>query len=475
MADFAPATAGELLIVVADFDGDEVDVARRATDVLRDSQVAADAGAQLRVELASQTVANETEATALAEHHGALLVVWGVQDATGLTVTLQAPRYPANTLTRLSFIVPNNAAFGEILADELPFILDVYTRALLMQDVIRRADYLPLFRLGTSILYVQPANLRTLPKTTLDAQVLTIFTGMAENTPEKLEAADEAATAILSLKPDDPAFYFIRWNINAMFLHRPERASIDLANMERLMPESSLGVYAASLNSFMTEDYAAVIALSANLPPTIDESGLAVANFYRVLALVAVGEFPTAQQEAQPSDATRYLDDLMAVTPVVRALLDDLRGVDNNTDKQQARTDRILERSASVFTGDVSSAPPILLVFGGYIYEINNNPTVARLAYQFGLSSDPQNYLLNWRAGVLAEQADDPATAYTHYQTAHDNAPVPFPIALVSMARVMPAEACTLLETAAAEAATDPAFYAPLLEQIVAARANCAE
>ncbi len=488
--DFAPAAEGEYLVVVADFVGDEtagVDAARRIATQLRSDDMAVTLGDHYRLEQTSQQVNSREQADALAAASGAIVVVWGVQDAAGLEVVVQAHGYPPRTLTELHFLVPAGDNFGALLTDDAPLTASIFTQSLLSQQLLDDDQYLPLMllsqnqwaRLAGHEFGITLGSLR-------EQYVLDLLSGLAEGDYQRV---DTAATNALAIAPDDPMMILMRWMANVMYLHRFERAEADAARLQALLPEAGMPYWVYAAMYYIAGDYPKVIAYTDGLQ--IDKpQAFFVTMFYRDLALLALGDFNMVLNDVNafeteapttPFDVVGILDDFPAMTPM-RALVYEINASTTaaQADYELIRTSRILENTSGLFSTMSSFSPPAtLLLYGAYVTEINNAKTVAQLAYDYALNNTPDDYLLNWRRGVLAEDEGEYQAAYDYYTRAADNAPVPFPIVSYLKARLIhmhggaltsPPDACVILARAQTDADTDADFYAPLLESIAALR-----
>lgn len=244
--------------------------------------------------------------------------------------------------------------------------------------------------------------------------------------------------------------------------------------MRELLGENNLTLWAALSIELSEQNYAEMLTLSEALDP--DSLGYGVPFSYRQTALVMTGDYATVQAETQGSITEEAVFGL-PIWDTMAALTYQIAGDEAGYGEAAARvsTNRNLEDSAGFIT--TISTPPIdFYLTGGYIAELSGTPLQAGLAYQAGLRVAPDHYLMNWRLGVLNATNNNAALAYDFLQTAHENAPGPFPIAAFQQARLVEAfaddvpedapSACELLAQALTETSTDPDFYSTLIEQI---------
>jgi tetratricopeptide (TPR) repeat protein len=481
--DIPPAIEGEYLVVVADFEGDEslgMDIAERIAASLRTGATAQTLGEDFRLEQAQFVITSPDDAQGLADATSAKVVIWGKNSPIGLEVTAQVYGYPGDTLQKMSFLLPTGEDFAPALVSDVPLASDLMTIMLISQQLIRDSQFIPILMANLNLREaVQGVEFRITPSTALDGYIFGIWTSYAAN---DLEGADREVSSALSLLPNDPMLLFMRWSVNGMMLGRIERAESDAQRLTEILPESPIGIYTLASTAFFAGDYDKLLALTDPLMRESPEQANVFA-IYRDLALIRRGQFQQALDEldiAFQTDA-EILKDYPALEPV-RALVYEIQG---NTAAAQAdietmRTSRLLETTAGLFLDPTQIGEyPDLLLFGAYVIEANGDLVTSTLGYQLGLAAVPDHYLLHWRRGVVMEQTGQVQPAYDAYLAAQANAPAPFPIALYQAAALVqahgdelenPAEACKLLERSQADAETDPAFYAPLLEKITAAK-----
>lgn len=478
-ADVMPATQDEYLVIVTNFVGDDtsqIDTPQRITDILKNGNLAASLGDQLRLEQSQLSIRNESEAEELAMQTNALLVIWGVQDNTGLQITIQAHGYPERTLTSSGFIIPSGEDFNDILTKDMPLALSSYTANLIAQRLMYENDLSRFYNIEYGSYPV--TALRILPRAPLDQYVLD---SMLAEDPEVIDANSSAALAIV---PDDPNLLYRRWLFNAALLQRPERANQDYEKLAQMLPNNEVVHFMKATQSFFWGDYKGVIEFS----DTLDNPSPYVL-FYRYNALLFTGDFATALDElnALPPDVNAEIVNLIGVgSEVVRAIFYEVIGDEESAeiDRTVMRASRGLDEIFAETATDVvqTSDPPIgYIFFAGYISEVNRQVGFARVAYQLILDREPNQYLTLWRMGIIAEIQRNYPQAAQYYQTAIDNAPVPFPVAIYRYALLVKdygealenlPTACSLLTDAMEQANTQPDLYAVLLGRIIETQAE---
>lgn len=483
-----PAGEGEYLVVVTDFTGDEtagVDATRRIVNSLRTDSLAATLGERFRVEQVAAQVASRADAEALAAATGAYIVVWGVQDAAGLEVIVQAHGYPARTLTELRFVVPPGDDFGALIADEVPLVTSLYAQVLSMQRLMTDAQFLPLLLLNFNQWAAwEGRELNVVPSTPLDRYVTDMM--LATVSAEDSTAVDAAATAAINLVPDDPVLYFMRWSVNGLTGEHLERAWADAERLVELLPPGNgFGAWTLTATAMFNGDLDYVIDYTDQLEDPASQVFVATV-FYRAMALLARGEFQAVLVDLTAVDD--HHADMSAGFPanaVLEAVIYEIAGDTTRAEEtwQTVRASRVLESVSGLFTGgsfgtlNNMQQTPVLLLFGGLIMEANGQDALVGPLYSMALAETPGDYLLNWRRALLAEEAGDYALAYDHYLRAYENAPVPFPVAAYQLARLIhqhgdaltdPVNVCGVIVTAQTGIRTDLEFYAPLRDQIAA-------
>ncbi len=490
LSDITPAAANEILVIVANIVGDEnadVDASRYIAAALETGDLGLILGKDFRLATSSQEIASEVAAEQLAAQTNAQLVVWGVMDAAALQITLQAYGYPEDSLDRLSFSVPRNTDFGEVLVDDVPPAVSIYAQALLMQRLVMDERALPLIQvLMLSSQTLQGRDLRITPASALDRFVYETAKRFSEG---EYEEADQDVTGAITLKPNDLGLYFWRYSLNAILLNRPERAQADVDKLRELIPDSQSVIFADMFIPLISNDYERVAERTNDLPVTNSEIAYVIMA-YRWVSLCLLGDFQTAQTEsdlwfANPSPEIAS-SSLFALVQTMPAFLAEVRG---DTELfQNIRTELSQQRLSDLSSGAfamfrMETTPVAAYLFGGYVAEIDGNTTFAKLVYNTTLAKEPLNFLAHWRQAVLDEQAGDYQLAYDHYQTALDNLPAPFPLIAYQQAQIIhahgdaidaPADACERLTQAAKTAQTDAAFYSILIEKISAAKTEFA-
>ena len=112
---------------------------------------------------------------------------------------------------------------------------------------------------------------------------------------------DRNATDALSLVPDDPMLYFMRWSTNSLFLKRSERAWEDANRINELLPDSGIAVWVLGSTAFFEADYDYLIDFTGDFDQA-DPGTKVTVIFYRELALLVKGEFETVLAELNTLD-----------------------------------------------------------------------------------------------------------------------------------------------------------------------------
>ncbi|MBN2303714.1 MAG: protein kinase, partial [Anaerolineae bacterium] len=484
----SPAAEGEYLYVVANFAGDDdtgIDATRRIVNTLSADLLAAILGERFRLEQTDQSITTREEADALAAQTGALAVIWGVQDAAGLEVVVQAHGYPDRTLDELHFMIPAGDDFSTAVANEAPLFASLYTQVLSTQRLMYDVQFIPLLLLNLNQWSLNEDQMQHItPSTPLDNYVLDLI--MTFSLSGSGEEADAAATGALRLAPDDPMLYFLRWTVNALQIKRMDRAWDDARQLETLLPPGNgFATWTITATAFFDDDYEYIIDYTDTIEDHNSEA-FQTAFFYRELSLFQHGQFQTVLDElnaVNPQDFEAFTG--FPAFEAIRALVYEINGDEAaaEPDREVVRTSRLLEQTVEMFSSvyDMMSntnAPPVaMLTYGGYVSEVNRSATFASMIYEIALPAHPDNYLLNWRIGVVAEQAGNYQYAYTRYMHAAENAPVPFPIVSYRLAHLIhehgdalndPADVCGIIVTAQTGVRTDLDFYAPLRDLIAA-------
>jgi tetratricopeptide (TPR) repeat protein len=293
----------------------------------------------------------------------------------------------------------------------------------------------------------------------------------------------DAATAALRLVPGDPTLYFLRGFYEGFYRNDLTRARVDADKLAELLGQTNLVVWNEMNLAFVEQDYEKILELSQKLDQSVPGYGIPFS--YRQTALALTGDFERIQKEIYQGEVSDQSVFGLPFWDTMGALTYEIQGDTEHYQQavERVRTNRDLESSVSFITG-IPSPPVAFYLLGGYIAELSDETLRAVLIYQSGLQIDPENYLLNWRRGVLSAKSGNIQDAYKAFQKARDNAPVPFPIAVYQQAQLIhttpeavPAEApapCELLRQARLQAKESPGFYAPLLTTIIQAEGDWA-
>jgi tetratricopeptide (TPR) repeat protein len=436
-------------------------------------------GNRFRLENVAQEIDSREEAAALAEQANATLIIWGVMDAAALEVTIQANGYPEGAVDRAGFTLPRDENFAARLVDSVPAGVSIYSQIMMLNRMMQQGDGVVMvgLLLNWSEEMVNIGE-KIVPSTPLDGYLLEITQAFVA---KEYEQADAATTNALAIAPNDITLYNWRYVINAMFLGRNERAQADIQRLYELMPDNPMPVFDDMLLAYINSNHEEVLRITADVPWDNTNQINFIILLYRIMAIYSLGDFETALEETNRwislTEGMDIRQTIISMEPM-RALIYETLGDEESAeaDKVFARSNRGLDmttQSLNLFPSN--RVPPILMLFGGYLNEVNSNTTFAAFAYQAGLNAAPDDYLLNWRLAVLSEQQGNNTMAYQHYVAALENAPVPFPIAsyqlaLLSQEYDTETDACELLAQAEEEANTNLNLYALLLEKISTAQ-----
>lgn len=474
--DFAPAREGEYLYLVSDFEREDVDIERRITDALSSSRVKALLGESFRIEQLDFVVESEADAEVIARDTGSVVIIWGLEDATGLELIFSAPLYPEKTIRELKFLVPAGEGFNQAILDELPVIVPFASYFMSDQQILRNDDlsFIDFQLLEGSSIRVPTDDMYIIPSRDLERLVIDIEQAFVNQDHESL---DDLITNLIEIMSDDPVLYFLRYTANSFFLDRPDRARVDSDMLQEMLPSSALITYLNTGFALIKNDYEDLLE-AARTYEGEDPLSQDLNSFYGILSLLALGDF----EQADKLLATTELESIhesfgFPAKEVFSSLLFDIRGdVDSTQEYRQAlAADRSIEDIGSSFANLPFSTPPFaFMLWVGYAVE-ESNPLLSRIVYNVETPGFEEHFLLMWRRAVVAERNDEFETAADYYALAIDNAPVPFPVASYQLALLVQAQgldgdACTLLAEANSQANTNPEFYSVLIEKITAAR-----
>ncbi|MBN1680685.1 MAG: protein kinase [Anaerolineae bacterium] len=480
--DIAPAAEGEYLVVITNFGRDEttgIDVSQRSATILAGSELAAVVGEPLRVEHVDQAVSASEQAAALAETTGALVVMWGTQDATGLEVVMQAFGYPENTLDEVRFRLPADEDLAQLVTEDLPFFIPQITSMLSIQQLIYDEQMEALTRLMTGELLFNrdiSTSYQIMPVTARDQYVIDFLVSDASGD------SDAYLTNALALAPDDPALVFNRLGVN-FILGRYERVKPDLDWLQNRLPNNGLVDWMTVAVALTEEDFDTLLSVTEGMDSDEMTETTIYALFGRPLALLLLGDFKAALKDIEPLIGQEEIVGFPIGEPL-RALLYEAIGDETAAaaDRSYTRASRLLEQSGATFVSVFANDPPAsMLLFIGYTTEIYDNTQAAMLAYQSSLLKNPDDYLVNWRAGVIYEQQGNFQHAFDAYVKSADIAPVPFPVVEYRAALLLrdhtadittDTTACEFLDRAQTGAQTDPELYTVLLGNITSAQVD---
>ncbi|MCQ3932857.1 MAG: hypothetical protein DPW16_20600 [Chloroflexi bacterium] len=476
VANIAPVAEREYLILVAQWpDDSEGTLHRRIEDALRRSDsLGFSSTLTYRIESLPIPIQTAEEAQSLGETVGAQLVVWGAQDETGVEVIFQDIFAEPRSVHQLRFIIPNTADYNAILNEDMPIALRFYLNSMLLHHFVRTSDIDSLAEFGFVTADQQVPELRVVPPSDVDRHVLSMF---IESDQGNVEGTIEAATNVLRLAPDDFTLLFLRFYNEGFYKGNLPLAKADAEELYRKMGSTNFSEWVLMNVSMAEQDYDAVLEQSERLNP--DDLGYAIAFSYRQLALLMQGRYGQVQAEITDDFAKQSVYGL-PVWDAIKAMTYAIQGDDERLAElgQQIQSNRNLGTTAN-FVTSITKPPLAFYIIGGYISELNGNAVAATLIYPLATNIRADQYIVNWRRGVLADQAGNTEAAYNFYQFARNQAPVPFPIAVYQQALIaeanpddVPETACELLDEAQTLATSDTGFYSLLLEKIMQAKAD---
>lgn len=474
VANIAPAAQREYLILVAQWPDDaNGTLHRRIADALRTSDsLGFSSTLAYRIESLPTTIKSPEEAQSLAEAVGAQLVIWGVQDDTGVEVIFQDVFVEPRGVRQLRFIVPNTADYNAILTEDMPIALRFYLNSMLLHHFVRTSDIDSLAGFGFVTAEQQVPELRVVPASDVDRHILSMF---IQSDQGNVDGTIEAASNVLKLAPDDYTLLFLRFYNEGFYKGNLSLAKVDAEELYQKMGSTNFSEWVLMNISLAEQDYDAVLEQSERLDP--NELGYSIAFSYRQLALLMQGRHGQIQAEITDDFAKQSVFGL-PLWDAIRAMTYAIQGDDERLAvlTEQIQANRDLGTTAS-FVTSITNPPLAFYIMGGYISELNGDVMTASFIYPLAADINSEQYIINWRRGVLAAKIGNIETAYNFYQVARDQAPVPFPIAAFQQAILaqvnpddVPKSTCELLDEALALAESDIAFYKVLLEKIAQAK-----
>lgn len=468
--DVAVAQPQEYLILVADWGDADQTLGQRIANTLRTSDaVAISPNTTVRIEMIDHVISSSNEALEIANHVGAHLVVWGVQDEIGVEVVFEDVFAEPRSASTIRFIIPNNEDYNDIVAQDTPIALRIYLGSMLLHHFVRVSDIDGFAGFGFSTLGT--TNLRIIPATDLDRHILDMLVrAPSSDLSDMMNSLNNA----IRLAPGDPTLLFMRSYFEGFYQNNLARSQADVDILRELVGDTNFALWAQMNIDLTLEDYEAVLALSEQLDTTIP--GYALPYSYRQIALAMTGNYAAIQEEVQ-GDITELAIFGLPIWDIALAFSYETQGDESSLEAAVERilTNRALEASAS-FISSIDSPPVAFYLVGGYLAEVNGQALAAVLTYEQGLQQSPENYMLHWRRAAAAEQLSDITGAYRHYQDARTYAPIPLPVLtyreavlIRDHAAQLPDDiptACLRLLQAETEAQSNPVFYAPLLETI---------
>lgn len=463
-----PAAEDEILVLVTDFAGDEeagVDVTRRVANTLRNGDVALTLGERYRLEQVDETVASIAEADALAAETGALLVVWGIQDAAGLEVVVQAHGYPDGWLHELRYIVPPGDNFATVLNEDLPVVIAVYAQWLTAPRLLLEDDYMTLDRIASRWMQrPDVTDLRGIPASTLDHSVLEATRALVRF---DFEAADRAAADIMALQSDDVFIRWWRFQIN-LALRDTEAMASYMAFLNDYLPQESVIRLSLPLNlAAVTNDFATILDVTGQIDPALVEAYPDVVTL-RVGAFIALGQFQEALDTLDNQVPHITTESARVPAWALEASIHAMRADEDAVEVIREAIETVQVSSVSMPTALDYMYGFTTLAANGYYLELIGDRAGAREIYEHALSLYPDDYWFNWRLGAMSEDAQ---MAYSYYRRALANAPAPFPLVQYEIALLVGdieggVAGCDELGRAQTEANGAPNFYVGLLEEI---------
>ncbi|NJL93319.1 MAG: hypothetical protein HC915_06085 [Anaerolineae bacterium] len=412
---------------------------------------------------------------------GAHLIVWGIHDDVGTEIIFQDVFAEPRTADLIRFIVPQGPDYNAILRTDMPVALRYFLGSMLLHHFVRTSDIDGLAAYGFSDAGNSGEALRVIAPTDLDRHILDMFVQSNAQT-SSTESITESISSALRLVPGDATLLFLRSYFEGFYLGNLNRARADVDLLKGILGETNMTLWSEMNLALPEEDYDRILELSERLNPGVPGYGIPFS--YRQIALVMSGEFAQAQTELEDEVAEGLVFGL-PLWDTIAALLYAIQGDETRFAEAVSRVQasRDLEQSASFITS-INNPPPAFYLMGGYVAELSNENLQAVLTYQTGLSLNSQNFLLSWRQGAIAEATGNDTSAFGHYQTAREQAPVPFPTVTYALAQVARRASnalpdgtltdCEWLAEAFREANENASFYALLLADIRATDAEWA-
>jgi hypothetical protein len=471
-ANISPAAPDEYLVLVAQWRGDsDGDLQRRISDLVQASEALSySPDLRVRIEALPTEIRSQEEGQGLAQTLGAHLLIWGVKDELGVEVVMQDIAAEAGSIPQLRFIVPAGPDFAELLVQDTPIGLRYFLELLLFKHFIRSNDIDSLTGVGFLIESRERPTTRLIPGSDLDGRVWNLFYVPFGDSAAQLEAINRA----LQIVPEDLALRFLRQYNESFFEGNVERAALEAQELYEVMGSSNFSEWMLMNIHLLQQDYPAIIAASERLNP--EQGGYDFALAYRHLALLMSGDFAPALAQVERYEQGGLVYGFL-LWDTLRALLYRLQGNEAAYESLAAdiRANRDLDSYNNALTG-ISNPPYALYLLGGFINEVNEQTALANFVYVAAQAINPDHFLLLWRQGAMQELRGQIPAAYALYGRAAEQAPVPLPIAFYDQARLVhshpddlpeAAPACELLAAAQAAAESDPAFYAPLLANLL--------
>ncbi|PJF39763.1 MAG: hypothetical protein CUN55_13625, partial [Phototrophicales bacterium] len=479
LSKIAVANPNEVLIIISQMNDDEtdIDVGEFIRQQLQNGEISTILANQIRIEQLPIAIEDEDQAHALSMESGAEIVIWGMRNAAGWNLHVHAAHHPPNSIEDLHLLVVEGDRYAAQLVQEVPLLVDYYTRILLISTMAQRDQLVETFWLIFSFRKFTETSILALAQRPLDQDVLRIFVDIIDGNYQR---ADQNITELLLNAPNDLTLLLIRWAANSL----DDQLSQAVRDAERI--SDLLGEDKDFPHTLRTTTYYVFgegDKVLSSIQPILD-SDSSTARFGQnqaVEVMIHNGDFAEALAYAN-RDKVTFLGRLL----LIYAIQGDEASIRANIPEYlDQRADRFLQ-DANLFFQEIKPENYHPVSFSTTIFnaQLENQPTLARLTAAFALSLHPTDYLLNWLQGNIFAENGDFTDAYKHYEIAAENAPVPFPIARLEQARLVlkgrgaiedAADVCELLEEAHTQANTDPDFYAVLLEQIAAlqTQANC--
>lgn len=475
-----PAAADELLILVSPMQDSAsgIDIGKRISDWLTSGDIQNLLNDRLRVVMLETPLQSEAAVQQIGEQSKASIIIWGRQNAASWQISVSAPQHSTNSLQALQLNILNDASSETTLNQQMPVLVDLYTRVLLITELAHMGDLRGVFFL-TFAMQGLDESIAALADRPLDKNVVNAVFRI--NDLEGFEADDSISYAI-AIADGDVGLYSLRWAASVL-AGQHDLAQRDVDRLATLLPDSDYDEGLQVVTYYITGQSDAIIQEVETLEFR-SSSSFAVAFGLSQQMLIGEGRFAEVDarfgafsewaaangledMEILFLDTVIYLDYIQADTTAMTSRVSDARDFRDNrfyiTATSFLRKVQPMNFSAVAFG------------FGSFAEAIVGQTDQAKLTLIFGLGMYPNHFLLNWQQAKFDAADGNYQNAYDRFDKAINQAPVSFPVALYDQAILViehgdvleaPRPVCDLLRKATNAAQTDPAFYEMLLGTI---------